>query len=228
MSAALFAEQLNKQQGDVTIRINSPGGVVTEGSAIASLMEEYEGEMNAIVDGACYSAAVSVLLAAKERRISKMGELMVHRPWTLVVGYSDEMRDTANNLEEIEETMLNFYTEKTGQDIERLRELMRAETFIQPKEAIELGFINNTSEVKSQDADEETVMAKKFNDMSLFDNLIDGKAPKTKNKESKQDVVETDTVKAMDELDKQEIDALRERAANLQRTQRVKELQQTL
>ena len=155
MSANKMAKLLAKMDGDITLRINSPGGIVSEGSAIASLIADYSrGTISAVIDGACYSAAVNVMLAAENRRISKLGEIMVHRPYTMAMGDADEMKDAAKNLEELENTMFDFVQERTGMERGKITEMVMRGTFLQPKDAIALGFVQAEQEDEKMEADE--------------------------------------------------------------------------
>lgn len=144
ISAIKFASLIKDRSGALTIRINSPGGVVSEGASIASLIESYDGEVTAIVDGACYSAAVDVLLAADIRKISKLGEVMVHRPFMGMIGNSEDFAKASKDLLGVEDTMLEYFSERTGQDKDIMRKLVNEETFLQPKQAREHGFINDS------------------------------------------------------------------------------------
>ena len=71
VSARTFREALNKITGDVTVRINSPGGDAWEGSAIYQALVERRNsgaKVSAVVDGLAASAASMVMMAADDIR----------------------------------------------------------------------------------------------------------------------------------------------------------------
>ena len=76
-----FRDQLAKVSGDVTVRINSPGGDVTQASGIvAALIERRNAgdRINAVVDGLAASAAGFVMLAAHDVRMAPLASVMIH------------------------------------------------------------------------------------------------------------------------------------------------------
>lgn len=70
----------------LTVHINSPGGVVTDGLAIYNILRKHPGHVTAIIDGLCASAATFVALAADEIVMAEHSMMMVHNPWTVISG----------------------------------------------------------------------------------------------------------------------------------------------
>lgn len=65
---------------------------------------------------------------------------MVHEPSGLVCGNSRDMRETADIMDKFGNSLLSAYTSKTGQTAERIKEMMRAETWMSAEEAVSFGF----------------------------------------------------------------------------------------
>jgi ATP-dependent protease ClpP protease subunit len=95
-----------------TVRINSNGGDVTVGIAIASRLSE--AKLPVVVDGIAASIA-SIIAAASPHVTMKAGAtVMLHNPWSCVCGNAKALRAEAGVLDTLREAMLDIYTGKTG------------------------------------------------------------------------------------------------------------------
>lgn len=131
---------------NLTVRINSYGGSVSEGLAIYSLLSEFKGHVKTIVDGFACSAASVIFMAGTERVVPENGLLMIHNAWTEARGDSNAMKKVAEDLEKITQPSVNIYVSKTGLSEEKVKEMMDREEWITSKEAYELGF--STTQIK--------------------------------------------------------------------------------
>ena len=131
---------------NLTVRINSYGGSVSEGLAIYSLLSDFKGHLKTIVDGFAWSAASVIFMAGHERVVPENGLLMIHNAWTEARGDSNAMKKVAEDLEKITQPSVNIYVAKTGQSEEKIKEMMDREEWITSKEAYELGF--STTQVR--------------------------------------------------------------------------------
>lgn len=125
---------------NLTVRINSYGGSVSEGLAIYSLLSEFEGHLKTIVDGFACSAASVIFMAGQERVVPENGLLMIHNAWSYAEGDANTMRKMAEDLEKITQPSLDIYVNKTGLSEEKVKDMMDREEWITSKEAFELGF----------------------------------------------------------------------------------------
>ena len=125
---------------NLTVRINSYGGDVSEGLAIYSLLSEFKGHLKTIVDGFACSAASVIFMAGQERVVPENGLLMIHNAWTEARGDSNTMKKVAEDLEKITQPSLNIYTSKTNLSEEEIKEKMDREEWITSQEAYEWGF----------------------------------------------------------------------------------------
>ena len=99
---------------NLTVRINSYGGEVSEGLAIYSILSEFNGHLKTIVDGFACSAASVIFMAGQERVVPENGLLMIHNAWSSATGDSNAMKKMAEDLEKITQPSLNIYVSKTG------------------------------------------------------------------------------------------------------------------
>lgn len=134
---------------NLTVRINSYGGDVSEGLAIYSLLSEFKGHLKTIVDGFACSAASVIFMAGQERVVPENGLLMIHNAWTEARGDSNKMKKVAEDLEKITQPSLNIYTAKTKLSEEEIKRKMDKEEWITSQEAYEWGF-STTQERKNE------------------------------------------------------------------------------
>jgi ATP-dependent Clp protease protease subunit len=150
VSAKQFVKDLNALKNPtIHLRINSPGGDVFDGRAIATAIAQHPSKIVAHVDGLAASAASYVAIAAKEVEMSPGSFLMIHKAWTLAYGNSEDLTATAAILEKIDETLVQDYAKKTGATAEQVKEWLAAETWFTAEEAVAEGFADRVSESDS-------------------------------------------------------------------------------
>ncbi|GGE26642.1 ATP-dependent protease ClpP, protease subunit [Gemmobacter megaterium] len=142
-------------QGDVTVHINSGGGIASEGLAIYHLLKDHPGSVHVVVSGTAVSAA-SLIVMAGDRITMRMGaSLMIHDPavgFTQGRGTEDDHRAVADMLAGLADGYAAIYAERAGIDAEAAREIMRAETWFSPDEAIAAGFADDVGDVEASAA----------------------------------------------------------------------------
>ncbi|HHQ3691128.1 TPA: ClpP-like prohead protease/major capsid protein fusion protein [Pseudomonas aeruginosa] len=148
ITAQQFAREL-KALGDlslISLRVHSPGGDVFEGTAIYNLLKHHPARVEGYVDGLAASMATVVLMSCDVIHIPENAMMMVHRPWGIQGGEADDMRRYADLLEKIEGTMVAAYMAKTGKSEEDIKALLKAETWMDGREAVEAGFADQLTE----------------------------------------------------------------------------------
>lgn len=136
-----FREELAKFKGkDLTVWIDSLGGVVWAAAGIYNALMEHQGRVTVKIDGKVLSAATIIAMAGDEVLMSPAAVMMVHNPWVHVAGDADSLRHMAGVLDEIKEAIINAYEIKTGLTRDELERLMDEETWMSARKAVELGF----------------------------------------------------------------------------------------
>lgn len=125
---------------DVVVNINSPGGDVFEGLAIYNLLREYKGHVTVRVLGVAASAASFIAMAADEIQIARAGFFMIHNAWTGLWGNRNDLRETADFLEQIDDTIADIYQVRSGLSMDELKADMDKERWINGRDAIDSGF----------------------------------------------------------------------------------------
>ena len=139
----MFRSELNAAKGDIDLWINSPGGDCYAAAQIYNMLMEYKGNVAVKIDGIAASAASVVAMAGSTVEISPLGMLMIHNPMTVSIGDTYEMERTITFLAEIKESIINAYELKTGLSRAKISRLMDAETWMNAKKAVELGFADS-------------------------------------------------------------------------------------
>jgi len=124
----------------LTVWIDSYGGDVVAASAIYTALMEYKGDVTGKIDGAAYSAASIIAMACDKVLMSPTATMMIHLPWTRTEGNANDMRHTADVLDQVSETLINAYEIKTGKPRSEINALLEAETWMSAQKAISLGF----------------------------------------------------------------------------------------
>lgn len=141
-----FLEEAKAEKKELEIHLNSPGGEVFAGVAIYNMIKSYEYKTVTIIDGIAASIASVIAMAGDEVIMGEGSVLMIHNPYTLAVGNSQELRKTAEDLDTITESIKGIYKNRfKGTDAE-LQALLDAETFLSADDAITLKFADRKAE----------------------------------------------------------------------------------
>ncbi len=147
VTPAIFKEELfgkdGKSQDDIIVRINSGGGDCFAAAQIYDALKQYKGNVTIEIDALAASAASVIAMAGDEVKISPVGILMIHNPSTIAWGESSDMQKAINLLDEVKETIMNAYENKTGMSRAKLSHMMDDETWMSAKKAVELGFVDS-------------------------------------------------------------------------------------
>ena len=138
-----FRGELNSGQGKVTVWINSPGGDCFAAAQIYNMLMEYPGTVDVHIDGIAASAASVIAMAGNHVAISPVGMMMIHNPATVSIGDEREMKKAVDMLSEVKESIINAYELKTGLPRKQLSNMMNAESWMNAKKALELGFADS-------------------------------------------------------------------------------------
>ncbi|WP_252497867.1 ClpP-like prohead protease/major capsid protein fusion protein [Escherichia coli] len=150
VTARQFRDSLMAAKGPVTVAINSGGGNVTDGMAMFNALRTYKGHTVARIDGIAASMATIVALGARRVVMADNGWWMIHNPWGVFVGESEDLRKKADMMEKIGKAMLDTYVAKTGLPESEIKAMMDAETWLTAEEAKEKGFIDEIYPAEGQ------------------------------------------------------------------------------
>ena len=184
VTPALFKDELNAGDGDITVWINSPGGDCVAAAQIYNMLVDYSGNVTVKIDGMAASAASVIAMSGDKVLMSPVSMLMIHNPATIAMGDHNEMQKAIDMLSEVKESIMNAYAIKTGLSRAKLSHLMESETWMNANKAVELGFADGVLERESNTPNNSAAMefSRKLTNTALMNKLnakysIPAKAP---------------------------------------------------
>ena len=138
----LFLESENSQ--DISMYINSPGGVVTAGMAIHDTMQYIKPKVRTVCVGQAASMG-SFLLAAGEpgmRVALPNARIMVHQPSGGARGMASDIEIQAKEILRIRSRMNDLYVKYTGRSLTDIEKALDRDTFLEAEEALKFGIVD--------------------------------------------------------------------------------------
>jgi ATP-dependent Clp protease protease subunit len=139
----LFLESENPNK-EISIYINSPGGVVTSGLAMYDTMQYIRPEVSTVCIGLAASAGSLLLTAgAKGKRFSlPHSNIMIHQPSGGYQGQATDIEIHAKEILRTRDRLNKIYVRHTGQDLATIENAMERDRYMTPEEAKEFGLID--------------------------------------------------------------------------------------
>ena len=142
-----FLGDIGKLSGQhIHLRINSPGGSVVEGTAIYNALRRHKGGVTVHIDALAASMASVIAMAGAPVLIADNALLMIHNPWTVSMGGSEDLRKEADLLDMLKVNLRNAYVRKTGLGETEIQDMMDKETWLDAVDAVALGFADAIEE----------------------------------------------------------------------------------
>jgi ATP-dependent Clp protease protease subunit len=151
-SQLLFLESQAPER-DITIYINSPGGLVTAGMAIYDTMQYIKCDIRTVVMGqACSMGSLLAAAGTKGKRLMlPHARHMIHQPLGGASGQATDVEIQAKELLRWKDELINIYQRHTGQPAEKLREDMERDRFMNPQQSLEYGLIDKVVDKRDND-----------------------------------------------------------------------------
>ncbi|MDH5393048.1 MAG: ATP-dependent Clp endopeptidase proteolytic subunit ClpP [Gammaproteobacteria bacterium] len=143
----LFLESENPDK-DISIYINSPGGVVTSGMAIYDTMQFIKPDVSTLCIGQAASMG-SLLLAggAKGKRFAlPNSRVMIHQPLGGFQGQATDIDIHAREILNMREKLNGILAKHTGQDMETIAKDTDRDNFMSSSQAADYGLIDSVLE----------------------------------------------------------------------------------
>lgn len=175
----------------INIHISSYGGEVNEGLAIGSLIKQHKGKTTAIIDSWTCSIASIIACSCDEIEMYSSSMLMIHNALCGIIGNAKELREKADVLDKISESLKTVYLSKSNGKLtlEKVTELMDAETWLSAEECIEYGLCDKIIGLNNMVAKlDEGILNKYKNVPNQVKNIID--SVKKKEIENKRKLIE--------------------------------------
>ena len=125
---------------DLTVHVNSGGGIATEGAAIHALLAARTGRTEVMIEGIAASAASLIAMAGETVSMADGAVMMIHDPSGFTMGTSADHAKQIEALEALATAYARVYAAKSGKSTDEAREIMKAERWFAADEAIAEGF----------------------------------------------------------------------------------------
>ena len=138
----LYLDSLNHE--DISLYINSPGGSITSGMAIYDTMNFVKSRVSTICIGMAASMAAFLLSSGEKgkRFILPNAEVMIHQPLGGAQGQATEIKIAAEHILKVKKRMNTILAANTNQDIETIEKDTERDNFMDSKEALEYGIVD--------------------------------------------------------------------------------------
>lgn len=137
----------------LNIEINSPGGYVTAGTEIYTMLLTHKGEVNITIASEAASMASVIAMAGKRVSISPTARLMIHNVSGQGGGDYRDMLEYSDFLFKNNDMLANAYVLKTGKQKQEVLDMMNAETWLTADEALENGFVDEILTAQTTEPD---------------------------------------------------------------------------
>ena len=153
LCAQLLFLESQEASKDITLYINSPGGLVTAGMAIYDTMQYVRSDIQTIVVGqACSMGSLLASAGTKGKRLMlPHARHMIHQPLGGASGQATDVEIRANELLRGKKELTEIYQQTTGQPIDRLKADMERDKFMTPTEAVEYGLADKIITSRAED-----------------------------------------------------------------------------
>ena len=146
--AQLLFLDAQESEKDITMYINSPGGVITSGLAIYDTMRHIKSDVSTVCIGQAASMGALLLAAGtKGKRYSlPNSRIMIHQPLGGAQGQVTDIQIQAKEIERVKEKVSQILSEATGKSVESIYQDTERDNFMNSLQALEYGIIDKVIE----------------------------------------------------------------------------------
>lgn len=139
----LFLESEDSKK-DISMYINSPGGVVTSALSILDTMRYIKCDVSTLCIGqACSAGSLLLCSGAKGKRyVLPNARVMIHQPSGGAQGQATDIEIHAREILNLRERLNQIYADNTGKDIETINKAMERDRFMSAEDALEFGLVD--------------------------------------------------------------------------------------
>lgn len=149
-----IVEQIQELSGvdEINVYINSFGGDVKESLVIINTLKQSGAKINTYNMSFACSAAATILLAGDNINVYDNSITMIHPCWTVAQGNAQQLRQTAESLDKIQEATMKIYKAKSKIDEATLNQMVQDESWLTAEECkdyFNINIISNKNESKA-------------------------------------------------------------------------------
>ena len=152
----LFLESENPKK-EISLYINSPGGVVTSGLAMYDTMQYIRPEIATVCVGLAASAGSLLLTAGRKGKRYSLpnSNIMIHQPSGGYQGQASDIEIHAREIIKTRDRLNKIYVKHTGQELSKIETAMDRDRFMTPEEAKDFGLIDEVVSERPRTGDDE-------------------------------------------------------------------------
>ena len=142
--AQLLFLQSQKRDADITLYVNSPGGLISAGFAIFDTMQYLTCDVMTMCVGQAASMAAFLLAAGKKGKRFALphSRIMIHQPMGGTQGQASDIEIQAKELIRLKKELNRIMSEKTGQTVEKVAKDSERDYYMSAEEACAYGIID--------------------------------------------------------------------------------------
>lgn len=142
--AQILFLQMEDKDKDISIYINSPGGVVTAGLAIYDTMQFVKCDVATYCVGQAASMGALLLTAGTKgkRFVLPHSRVMIHQPWGGAQGSASDIHIQATEILKMKKSLNDILVKHTGQSLERVEKDTDRDHFLSAQEAMDYGLVD--------------------------------------------------------------------------------------
>lgn len=138
----LYLDSLNHE--DISLYINSPGGVITAGMAIYDTMNFVKSDVSTICMGMAASMAAFLLSsgAKGKRYILPNADVMIHQPLGGAEGQATDIKIASDRILRLRSKLNNILSKNTGKSLKRIEKDTERDNYLSAEDALEYGIVD--------------------------------------------------------------------------------------
>ena len=142
VQAQLLYLQSLDDKADISLYLNTPGGIVSAGLGIYDTMQLIKPNVNTICTGLAASMGSILLVAGKERSILPHAKVMIHQPLGGVAGQASDILIEAEEIKKCRDELCNILAEHTKQPFDHVFQDMDRDHWFTAQEAMDYGLVD--------------------------------------------------------------------------------------
>lgn len=126
----------------IWLHVYSGGGGVFAGFNLADQIKTIQTPIYSVVEGLCASAATLISMSCTRRYIRPRSIMMMHQIGSVMWGTYEQLKDEMKLLDILMEQLTQFYVEHSQLDAEKVREMLKRDTWLSAEEALAAGLVD--------------------------------------------------------------------------------------
>ena len=142
IQAQLLYLQSLDDKADISLYLNTPGGIVSAGLGIYDTMQIISPKVNTICTGLAASMGSILLAAGEKRSILPHARVMIHQPLGGISGQASDILIEAEEIKKCRDELCSILAEHTKQPFDKVFQDMDRDHWFNPQEAVDYGLVD--------------------------------------------------------------------------------------